>query len=140
MNTSYNINMVEIIVLVMGFILAILIAMTRSAFLQTSSLSSFELERRRDAGDKSATRELNWRSLAPTFEAAKNIKVTILLVILVSVVAVAIPTPWGFLASLAFALFAQIATARGWFLKPISKLQKKFEPQLRKYLKFLQKY
>ena len=72
--------MVEIIVLVFGFIMAILIAMTRSAYLQTSSLSDFELERRREAGDKSAARELGWRSLTPTFEAAKNIKVIILLV------------------------------------------------------------
>ncbi|HSE29181.1 MAG TPA: CBS domain-containing protein [Candidatus Saccharimonadales bacterium] len=132
--------MVEVIVLIVGFILAILIALTKSFNLGVSSISSFELERRRNSGDKSAARELSWRALAPTFEAAKNIKIMVLLVILVSVVAVALPTPWGFLASLVFALFAQIAAARGWFLKPAANLQKKYEPQLRKYLLFLKKY
>jgi len=131
--------MVEIIILLVGLILAIFIAFVKTFNLSVSSLSEFELQRLRESGDKAAARELNRRLLEPTLEAAKNLKVMILSVALVAILVTCLPVWLGIIASLVFLVLVEVAAAKGWFARAAVSFQAKFDRQLIAYLKKISK-
>jgi CBS domain containing-hemolysin-like protein len=132
--------MVEIIVLSIGFILAILIAAVRSAHFLPGSISEFELLRRNNEGDKQAGRELKRRQLIPTFKTIKSFKIIILTLALVATLIISLPHWIGILASLGFLLLAQFIFARGWLARPVGMLQKKYDAKFNKILKKAAKF
>lgn len=125
----------EILVWFVVLLAATILVVVESVRLLPNTLSQAELERRANAGDKAAKRELQKRTLLPLYYGLQRLKVTVVVLLLIGLLTVIYPAWLALVFGLGLLLLVGVAVAQGWLGGIARWLQPKIEPHIFKLIK-----